>query len=123
SSKTGILHSYKKGEYSLAMDALSSEQKIASLIDEWSEILPEVKNYPLSDLQSITYSWNNDPWSKAGWAYPTEAQEEIFFNELKQREGKIHFAGDHTSVTRGWLQGALESGIRAAQEVHYLTKN
>ncbi|MDJ0843808.1 flavin monoamine oxidase family protein [Crocosphaera sp.] len=117
--KTGILHSYKKGEYSLAMDALNSEQQIPTLIEEWSEVLPKVKNYPLTNLKHISYSWNNDPWAKAGWAYPTEAQEEIFFNELKQREGRIHFAGDHTSVIRGWLQGALESGIRAAQEIHY----
>ncbi len=61
----------------------------------------------------------NDPWSKAGWAYPSEAQEEIFFDQLQQTEGRIHFAGDHTSVTRGWLQSALESGIRAAKEIHY----
>ncbi len=121
-SKRGILHSYKKGEYALAMDALSSEQQIATLIDEWSEVLPEVKNYPLSSLKNVSYSWTNDPWAKAGWAYPTDAQEEIFFDELKQKEGRIHFAGDHTSVTRGWLEGALESGIRAAQEIHYHDK-
>ena len=33
-------------------------------------------------------------------------------------EGRIHFAGDHTSALPGWMQGALESGIRAATEVN-----
>jgi len=33
-------------------------------------------------------------------------------------EGRIHFAGEHTSLYHAWIQGALESGIRAAREVH-----
>ncbi|NJW55199.1 FAD-dependent oxidoreductase, partial [Salinimicrobium sp. CDJ15-91] len=31
--------------------------------------------------------------------------------------GKIHFAGEHTSILRSTMEGALRSGIRAAQEV------
>ena len=33
-------------------------------------------------------------------------------------EGRIHFAGEHTSLYHAWIQGALESGIRAAKEIH-----
>ncbi|MHC4903430.1 MAG: FAD-dependent oxidoreductase [Planctomycetota bacterium] len=33
-------------------------------------------------------------------------------------EGRIHFAGEHTSAWHGWMQGALASGVRAAREVH-----
>jgi len=34
-------------------------------------------------------------------------------------EGKIHLAGEHTSVwIDGWMQGALESGNRVAREVN-----
>ena len=33
-------------------------------------------------------------------------------------EGRIHFAGEHTSLYHAWIQGALESGIRAAREIH-----
>jgi monoamine oxidase len=32
-------------------------------------------------------------------------------------EGRVHFAGEHTSNWPGWMQGALESGERAALEV------
>lgn len=31
-------------------------------------------------------------------------------------EGRIHFAGEHTSLYSGWMQGALESAQRAAAE-------
>jgi monoamine oxidase len=33
-------------------------------------------------------------------------------------EGRIHFAGEHTSAWHGWMNGALESGNRAAAEVN-----
>jgi len=31
-------------------------------------------------------------------------------------EGRIHFAGEHTSPWPGWIQGAIHSGLRAARE-------
>jgi monoamine oxidase len=33
-------------------------------------------------------------------------------------EGRIHFAGDHTSRYIRWMQGALYSGERAATEIN-----
>ena len=33
-------------------------------------------------------------------------------------EGRIFFAGDHTTLYHGWIQGAIESGIRVAVEVN-----
>ena len=36
---------------------------------------------------------------------------------ISQIEGRIHFAGEHASNDRGWMQGALFSGLRAATEI------
>ena len=38
--------------------------------------------------------------------------------DITAPEGRIHFAGEHTSLYHAWIQGALESGIRAATEIH-----
>jgi len=32
-------------------------------------------------------------------------------------EGRIHFAGEHLSNYSGWMQGALESGLRTVSEI------
>jgi len=32
-------------------------------------------------------------------------------------EGNIYFAGEYTTTTHGWIQGAIESGIRVAYEI------
>ena len=42
------------------------------------------------------------PWMRDEWSIP---------------EGKIHFAGDFTSYKSGWVEGALEAGLRAASEI------
>src|SRR5207245_3594140 len=35
---------------------------------------------------------------------------------IQQPEGSVHFAGEHASSAPGWMQGALESGLRATRE-------
>lgn len=59
------------------------------------------------------------------WVDSTEAQARTNLrrelHHLRQglpSEGKVYFAGEHTSTTRGWMQGALASGLRTAQEIH-----
>lgn len=113
--KTGILHAYLKGENAIAMDALAADQQLPRLLQKWQNLFPNINNYP-SKLTS--YSWTQDPWVKAGWAYPTKAQETKLFEQLGRSEGKVHFAGEHTAKDRGWMQGALASGLRVAQEIH-----
>ncbi|MBK1986561.1 flavin monoamine oxidase family protein [Sphaerospermopsis aphanizomenoides BCCUSP55] len=114
-SKRGILHGYLKDKSALEMDALKPDERLRKLLQRWAEILPGANQYP---VREFNYSWHNDPWVKAGWAYPTIDQEDKLFQEIGRREGKIYFAGEHTSVIRGWIQGALESGIKTAQQIH-----
>lgn len=112
---TGILHAYLKGKNALAMDALNPEQQFPELLQRWEKILPGVSAY---QVKTSSYSWTQDPWSKSGWAYPNQEQEKTLFDQLGRTEGQVYFAGEHTSTTRGWMQGALESGLKAAQEIH-----
>jgi len=113
--KTGILQAYLKGENAIAMDALAPEQQLPQLLQRWEKILPGVSAY---QGKTTSYSWAKDPWSKSAWAHPTEDQEKRFLDELGNSEGKVYFAGEHTSTARGWMQGALESGLKTAREIH-----
>jgi monoamine oxidase len=36
---------------------------------------------------------------------------------MGKAEGRVHFAGEHLSPWNGWMEGALWSGERAAQEI------
>jgi hypothetical protein len=39
------------------------------------------------------------------------------FPAIWEPENRIHYAGEHTSLRYGWIEGAVESGIRVAKEV------
>jgi monoamine oxidase len=66
----------------------------------------------------------------AGWAGLSAAHEllraghEPLILEAQQRVGgriytmRIHFAGEHASLYRAWIQGGFESGLNAAIAIH-----
>ena len=66
---------------------------------------------------SASHCWLTDPWSLGAGAEFRAGQMTAFEPYLALPEGRIHFAGDHTSPWNGWMNGALESGNRAAAEI------
>jgi len=65
-----------------------------------------------------TKDWYGDPWARGAFALFEPEQQTRLQGAIVQPEGRIHFAGEHTSLYHAWIQGALESGIRAAKEIH-----
>ena len=67
--------------------------------------------------RAAVYAWDADPWARGDYAWFQPGQARALLPHLATPEGRIHFAGDHTSTRPGWMQGALDSGLRAAREV------
>jgi len=63
-------------------------------------------------------SWENDPWARGGYAFFDPGYKPALRDSLARPFGRIFFAGEHTSVRwQGYMNGAVESGLRAADEV------
>jgi monoamine oxidase len=63
-------------------------------------------------------SWVDDPWVRGSYAGFLPGQYTNFWGYLGLGEGNVHFAGEHTSTyAQGYLEGGVESGDRAANEV------
>ncbi len=63
-------------------------------------------------------SWVNDPWVRGSYAAFLPGQWTGYFGYLGLPAGNVHFAGEHTSTySQGYLNGGVESGLRAAREV------
>ena len=45
------------------------------------------------------------------------AGQKNFREILARKEGFFHFAGEHTSIYRSSMNGAIESGLRASKEI------
>ncbi len=62
--------------------------------------------------------WAVDPWHLGAYSYYRRGQYSTISGYEHRQEGNVHFAGEHTSVNQqGFLDGAVESGERAAREI------
>lgn len=69
-------------------------------------------------LSSRQVSWENEPFSRGGYAYFDPAFEPSLRAWLARPCDRLFFAGEHTSIRwQGYMNGAIESGRRAAAEV------
>jgi monoamine oxidase len=62
-------------------------------------------------------TWHDDPWARGAYSTvrPGRPQDD---SELARAYPPLHFAGEHTAGhNTGLMEGALRSGLRAAQEV------
>ena len=63
-------------------------------------------------------SWVDDPWVHGSYAGFLPGQYTKYWGYLGLPEHRVHFAGEHTSThSQGYLNGGVESGERAAQEI------
>jgi monoamine oxidase len=62
--------------------------------------------------------WETDPWSRGGYAVFDPLFDPTLRGWLAQPCGRLFFAGEHTSLGwQGYMNGAVESGRRAAAEI------
>lgn len=67
-------------------------------------------------------SWVDDPWAKGSYAAFLPGQWTSFFGYMGRPEANVHFAGEHTSTySQGYLNGGVETGLRAAREILHAT--
>lgn len=64
-----------------------------------------------------SYDWSKDPYSKGTWIVNPPGMLSRYQSALARAEGRVSFAGADTAIRWiGWLDGALEAGVRAARE-------
>jgi len=73
---------------------------------------------PARLLASQAIVWDHDPWARGGYAYFDPGFDPLWRAWLARPAGRVVFAGEHTSIRyQGYMNGAIESGLRAAAEI------
>ncbi len=62
-------------------------------------------------------NWSGDPYMRGTYAYRAPGQIAKYGNIVANPHGRLHFAGEHTATLQQGMEGAMESGERAAFEV------
>ncbi|MCC7463174.1 MAG: FAD-dependent oxidoreductase [Gammaproteobacteria bacterium] len=69
-------------------------------------------------LDSAGYEWAADPYALSTWCMYRPGFFTKYFRELQRPEGGIHFAGsDIASGWRGFIDGAIETGVMSARRI------
>jgi monoamine oxidase len=62
--------------------------------------------------------WALDPWVMGAYSYLRVGQASTYGALAAASEGRVHFAGEHTSLAhQGFLEGAVATGERAARQI------
>lgn len=62
-------------------------------------------------------SCDRDRHGAGDWVYWAPGQVTRFGNHVRQAHGRIHFCGEHTAIMERGMEGAFESGERAALDI------
>src|SRR2546430_2803361 len=111
----GLLASYLFSGVARRTGAMAHDQRLEFIAHELEKVYPGL----LDNLEGgVAQVWDADQWEGGAYALPSPGQMMAICAGIDRPEGRVHFAGDHTSRWPGWMQGALQSGLRAAQEVN-----
>jgi monoamine oxidase len=110
-----LLASYTWGQDALQWGAMDPETRLEEALEDVARIHPRIREeYEVG----TSYAWYADRWARGAFALFAPDQQTELQAAIVQPEGRVHFAGEHCSLYHAWIQGALESGIRAASEIH-----
>jgi monoamine oxidase len=113
--KRGILVSYTGGQRALDLSAMNESDRQSFVLQKMGGLFSGLGNVFESGLSHV---WHEDPWARGAFAYFEPGQMSTLLPIAQRPEARVHFAGEHTSAWHGWMNGALESGNRAAEEVN-----
>ncbi|XP_030193995.1 L-amino-acid oxidase-like isoform X1 [Gadus morhua] len=111
-----LLASYTWSDDSLIFQGLGEEElKEVALKD-----LELIHGEQVWDLCTgvVVKKWSSDPYSLGAYAMFTPYQHTDYSSELFQSQGRVHFAGEHTGFTHGWIETAIKTAIRAAKNIN-----
>jgi len=114
SATMGMLHSYMIDAQALDFAATPPDQRVNKWRQTISRFLPALDGQIAATYIKV---WQDDPWQRGGFAFLRPGEFRSLWPAARKREGRVHFAGEHTSPWFGWQNGALESAERCVEEI------
>ncbi|HEY3131358.1 MAG TPA: flavin monoamine oxidase family protein [Acidobacteriota bacterium] len=110
----GILESYMSGPSARLVTGVAESERLKFTLEHLEKVFPGAREHIEGGASKC---WDDDEWSRGDYNWFRPGQMISLFPHIARPEGRVHFAGDHASPWPGWMQGALQSGNRAAREV------
>lgn len=112
----GILVDYTGGLIGDSFGSGTPQARAATFAQQLEPVFPGISG-KLNGRATIDY-WPASPYQRGSYSYWKVGQYQAFAGVERERSGRCHFAGEHTSIDfQGYLNGAVETGQRAAAEI------
>ncbi len=105
-----ILEAYVQGAEAHRVAGMEADERLEFAIEHMEKVHPGLRRYVEGGTSKF--------WGHGGYTQFAPGQMTSWLPLATRPEGPLHFAGEHTSRLTGSMEGALESGQRAAQEVN-----
>ena len=113
---SGILVDYTGGNIADSFGSGTPGERAQQFLAQIEPVLPGL-TAQWNGRATVDY-WPGDPFTLGSYTYWQVGQYTLFGGIEGKQEGHAHFCGEHTSIdAQGYLEGAVETGERAASEV------
>ncbi|MER5496787.1 MULTISPECIES: FAD-dependent oxidoreductase [unclassified Streptomyces] len=112
-----LLASYSWSDDALKWDSLDDDERYPLSLSGVQDVYGQRVEVFYTGV-GATQSWMRDPYAYGEASVLLPGQHTELFADVRSVEGPLHFAGCHTSIKPAWIEGALESAVRSALEVH-----
>ncbi len=115
-----LIASYNLGSDSARLSNQYPSRRTEIILHDVERVHGTPPGYISSLVNSIkTAHWGNEQWARGGFAaaYPGQKINLAYNALLPEYNGRIFFAGEHVSTKPGWIQGAMQTGKWAANQM------
>ncbi|TAH49827.1 MAG: flavin monoamine oxidase family protein [Chloroflexota bacterium] len=110
-----LLASYTWADDAERWASLPPRERLEQAIENIAQIHPQI----VTEYEGgASWSWHDDPHAGGAFAMFEPGQQTRLYADIIRPEGRVHFAGEHASLEHAWIQGSIESGLRAATEIN-----
>lgn len=110
-----VVCGFSAGSMSSRLSAATRPERDGVLLGALSRLYPGESG----GVETVRYqNWSADAWSQGGFSFPAPGEVTTTGKALREVRGSLRLAGEHcSSAFVGSMEGALESGVRAAEGI------
>ena len=87
---------------------------VQAALKELSKMVPEAQD---QFVRGWLHDWGSDPFSRGSFSHLAPGYVLDYMEHIAKPLKRVHFAGEHTALWIGFIEGALESAERVSEEV------
>lgn len=111
----GLLTAFLTGDGAATAEAQTDAERIASVSEQFDDTYPGLADEEAG--HQATIAWVKERYTGGGYAVPHPGQMAAFWPVIRSGTGRIRFAGEHTEPLAGYMESAVRSGHRIAEEI------